>query len=314
MKLSKIKGVLRSCLLVVAAYTLPLYGSLAQNVNPTGKADGAVEDTTAPAPVKKAFAKNTFGGNFIIDNQTVMVPPKNTLEFSIQHRFGIVNNGYQDFYGMFAPANIRLGINYAPINNLQIGIGICKIDMLVDGTVKYALVKQGATGGSPVSVTVFEDMAVSTIKAAGNFVNNSDRVSYFTQLMIARKVTKHFSVQVAGSLSYFNNIAGYVAADGTIQPTMKNSNFSFSALGRYMFTDGFGIIANYDQPLTQNTTNNPHPNVSFGIELSTTGHTFQIFASSCNGIVPQYNNVFNQVDFTKGQFLIGFNITRRWYH
>lgn len=314
MNFYKIKWALGVCLMVAVVYLLLPTTSRAQNINPTDKPDAPAKDSSAPAPVKRTFAKNTFGGNFIIDNQTVMVAPKNTMEFSIQHRFGIVNNGYQDFYGMFAPANIRLGINYVPVNNLQLGIGICKIDMLVDGTLKYALIKQANSGGSPVSVTFYEDMAISTIKKEGNFVNNSDRISYFTQLMVARKVTKHFSVQVAGSLSYYNNIAGYIATDGTIQPTMKNGNFTFSALGRYMFTDGFGVIANYDQPLTQNTTNNPHPNVSFGIELSTTGHTFQVFASSCQGIVPQYNNVFNQVDYSKGQFLIGFNITRRWYH
>lgn len=298
--LSEIKLLIGSCLLTIACCCFTLVNSYAQD-----------DSTTQPA--KKAYVTNTFKGNLLIDNQTVMVPVKNTIEFTIQHRFGIINNGYSDFYGLFAPANIRLGINYAPVNNLQLGIGLCKVNMLLDGNLKYAILKQAVKGGSPVSITYFGDMAVSTLPKTGNFVTNSDRISYFNQLIIARKVTKKFSVQVAGSLSYFNNIAGYVATDGTIQPTLKNANFSVSFLGRYMFTDGFGVIANYDQPLTQNPTNNPHPNICLGIELSTIGHTFQIFAGNCQGIVPQYNNVFNQTDYSIGQFLIGFNITRRWY-
>ena len=40
--------------------------------------------------------KNMFESIWIIDNQTVMVPFKNTLEFDIQHRFGLVENGYED--------------------------------------------------------------------------------------------------------------------------------------------------------------------------------------------------------------------------
>ncbi len=42
------------------------------------------QDSTAPvAPVvkKKSYVKNTFEGNFLIDNQTVMVPIKGTFEF-----------------------------------------------------------------------------------------------------------------------------------------------------------------------------------------------------------------------------------------
>ena len=70
-----------------------------------------VKETTKLEPIKK-----TFAGNLIIDNQTVMVPVKGVFEFVIQHRFGVVNNGYKDFYGLYAPSNIRLGFNYTPIN------------------------------------------------------------------------------------------------------------------------------------------------------------------------------------------------------
>lgn len=72
------------------------------------------------------------------------------------------------------------------------------------------------------------------------------------------------------------------------------------------------LVANYDQPLTQHPTNNPHPSICFGLEMTTSAHAFQIFAGNYNSILPQNNNMFNQNDYTKGQFLIGFNITRLW--
>src|ERR1035437_847179 len=105
--------------------------------------------------------KNTFRGSMIIDNQTVMVPVKKTFEFAIQHRFGTINNKYSDFFGLFAPANIRLGWSYTPINNLQLGIGICKDKMQWDGNVKYALAKQAVAHGCPISVTYYGNMAMS---------------------------------------------------------------------------------------------------------------------------------------------------------
>lgn len=157
---------------------------------------------------KIARVNNTFGGNMIIDNQTVMVPVKKTFEFTIQHRFGTINNGYSDLFGLFSGANVRFGWNYTPIDNLQLGIGICEDKMQWDGNVKYALSKQAVSHGCPVSVTYFGNMAVSSLPKKGNFVSDGDRISYFNQLIIARKITKQFSLQVAPSLSYFNNVEG----------------------------------------------------------------------------------------------------------
>lgn len=68
--------------------------------------------------------KNTFSSIFIIDNQTVMVPFKGTFEFDIQHRFGLVENGFEDFWGLYAPSNIRLGFGYVPVKKLMVGFDL----------------------------------------------------------------------------------------------------------------------------------------------------------------------------------------------
>src|SRR3954463_14048672 len=80
------------------------------------------EDSTAPAPKKPKPVKNTFDSQWIIDNQTVLVPIKGTFEMDFQHRFGVVKNGYKDFFGLFASSNIRLGATYVPIDKLQVGL------------------------------------------------------------------------------------------------------------------------------------------------------------------------------------------------
>lgn len=261
-----------------------------------------------------ARAKMTFRGNVIIDNQTVMVPIKKTFEFVIQHRFGTIVNNYSDFFGLFAPANIHLGFNYTIINNLQLGFGITKERMQWDGNVKYAISKQAVSHGCPVSITYYGDVAVSTLPKKGNFVVDNDRISYFNQLIIARKITEHFSAQVSPSLSYFNNVEGYTSSDGSTKPKMKNSHYAIAFSGCYMFTDGMGVIANFDQPLTQHPTNNPQPNVSFGIQFATTSHTFQLFLGNYQSILAQSNNVYNQNNYKMSQYCIGFNITKKWYH
>jgi len=288
-------------LCVMSMGMLSINGVMAQD-------DSAV---AVPAAKKNPFVKNTFVGNLILENQTVMVPIKGTFEFMLQHKFGTVNNGFEDFFGMFAPSNIRLGLSYVPVDKLQLGIGLTKNSYLLDFNVKYAIVKQAKTGGWPVSITAYGNMAIDC-RSEANFVTNADRFSYFTQLIIARKMSDKLSLQVSPSATYFNNVEGYVDAEGKIQPKMNNLHFAVAFMGRYRITNSMAILANYDQPLTQHPANNPHPNISAGIEVNTSAHDFQVIFGNYYYIVPQYNNFYNQNDYTKGQFSIGFNISRLW--
>ncbi|MEO8861776.1 MAG: DUF5777 family beta-barrel protein [Ginsengibacter sp.] len=274
------------------------------------------EDSSVSAPIneKKSFVKNTFEGDYLIDNQTVMVPVKGSFVFAMQHRFGIASHGFKDMFGLFASATIRLGFAYVPVKNLEVGFGASNDRMQVDWDVKYALIKQTKDGSMPVSVTYFGNAVMDTRKqdATTLFSSLSDRFSFFNQVIIARKFSDKFSFQVSASLSHFNNLQGYLDTSGKVQPLMKNDHFAISFSGRYKFTPQTSIIANYDQPLTQHPFNNPHPNISLGLEMRTSGHDFEVFIANYSHILPQNNALFNQNDFTHGQFLIGFNITRLW--
>src|SRR5690554_3731113 len=78
----------------------------------------AQEDEVVDRPVRFPFASG-----YLIDNQTTLIPVPGTLEFAIQHKFGSVENGMSDFLGIYSPgANIRLGLNYVPTTNLQVGM------------------------------------------------------------------------------------------------------------------------------------------------------------------------------------------------
>ena len=93
---------------------------------------------------------------------------------------------------------------------------------------------------------------------------------------------------------------------------MYHGHFAVALYGRYKVGSNMSILAGWDQPITQHPMNNPHPNICLGLEITTSAHQFQIIAGNYHSILAQRNNVFNQNDFTNGQFLIGFNITRLW--
>ena len=252
---------------------------------------------------------HTFESIWLIDNQTVLVPLVGTAEMDIMHRFGVVKNGYSDFFGLYAPSNIRLGFNYVPINNLQLGLGFTKDRLLWDFNAKYSILREYGEKISPISLTYYVNMGADT-REKDNFEDPLDRLSYFHQIMIAKKLTYNLSAQAAFSFSHFNRVPAYKNDEGVEESRMKNDHMALSIIARYKISDATAFIGGYDQPLTKHELNNPYPNISLGFEIATPLHAFQMFIGNYRWQVPQYNNVFNQNDFSEGEFVIGFNITR----
>jgi Membrane bound beta barrel domain (DUF5777) len=308
------------------------------------------QEPVLPAKVKPV--KNTFESVWISDNQTVMVPVKKTLEMDIMHRFGTWNKGYEDFWGFFAPSNIRIGFSYVPINKLNVGIGFTKTSAAVipqatigvvsgplwDGNLKYSIITQ-TKGKYPVSVSYYVNASYNTKKDLNKEIYrySSDRLSYFHQILIARKVTEKLSVQVAPSLSHHNAVNGYYTKlnDSTlkINRSMQFEHFAVAFSARYKLTNVTSVMINYDQPVTKHATKNPNPSLSFGVEFNTSSHSFQLFFTNYYFLNPAINNLYNSnnpftyndksitddpatvIDESKvkgGRFLIGFNITRLW--
>jgi hypothetical protein len=286
----------------------------------------STEATEVATAIKKAKpVKNTFGSIWLIDNQTVMVPIKKTFEMDIMHRFGTMGNGYKDFYGLFASSNIKIGLNYVPIDNLLIGASLTKSFTTLEGFAKYALLKQ-TKGKYPLSLSYYVNAAWDT-RPGDNYIHNSDEWMFFHQLMIARKLTEKLSLQVAPSVTHVNYVNGYFksikteagADSNVVAGERKHEHFAIAFMGRYKLTQGMALIVNYDQPITKHLTGNPKPNISLGLEVATSSHAFQFFIGNYYHLSPQRNNYFNQNHYKEGfpwqsgnQFLIGFNITRLW--
>ncbi|MBT8190061.1 MAG: hypothetical protein KJO29_06500 [Bacteroidia bacterium] len=257
--------------------------------------------------------RSTFESIWLIDHQTVMVPFKGTLEMDIQHRFGDIDNGFEDLFGLYAPSKIRFGFVYVPIDKLQIGAGLTSVRLHWDFHLKYALVKQARSGGSPVSVSYLGNIAVDT-RDGDNFIEFSDRLSFFNQLMIARKFSDKLSLQVAGNVSH-TNFPNRIANEETgAEDLLKSTHLSFSVMGRYKITDGITFLFNYDHPITDHGIDQiePKSNLAFGIENVTSSHAFQIFIGKHRYMIPQLNQTLNN-EITGGDtFVVGFNMTRLW--
>ena len=254
----------------------------------------------------------TFGTTTLIDNNTTESLYKGGLELEIQHRFSLIEN-YHNLFGIYGSANTRIGLNYGITDRLMVGVGTTKDYKLQDISWKYLILQQTEDNNMPVSLSYFGNI-VADLRTEDNFgpgtskFKQMHRLSYFTQLIVARKLNEKFSVQIAPSLVYFNTVTRLSDSTG-----YKNLNFSLSAGARANLFGDHSLILEYDQLLTKQDLNDqPKPNLSLGWEIGTATHTFQVFVANYNQIINQRNLVFNTNDFTKGDYLVGFNIHVRF--
>ncbi len=264
--------------------------------------------------------RSPFESGYLIDNQTTLIQPVKTLEFAIQHKFGSVENGHSDLWGLYAPsANIRLGLNYVVAKNIQIGLGVTKggtadvnpLKMITDFNAKWTILEQTRSGAVPIALAVYGNIAIDG-RDKDNFEYDygfSDRLSSFAQVIVGRKFNDEISLQTGISYSHFN----------LIDKGSYHDKVGVHLNGRFKVSPQGSIIFNVDVPLdldyldsAADNYENPEPNVSFGYEISTSTHAFQIYMGNSKGLIQQDIMVNNTNKIDLDNFMIGFTITRLW--
>jgi hypothetical protein len=265
----------------------------------------------------------TFESPYLIDAQTVVIPEVKTLEMVIQHKFGSIENGLSNLFGIYGSSNIRIALDYVPIKNLQIGAGITRKHMTTDLNAKWNVIQQTRKNTIPVSVTLygnigidgrsFSDFTSDSVREAYtgpvSKINFSDRLSYFSQLIVARKFNEWLSLQAGVSFTHYN------AVDVIYDHDKVGVHFN----GRIKVSNQGSVIFNYDHPLKikgiseqREWTRHPEPSIALGYEISTGTHAFQIFMSSSNSLLPQDNMMWNINKIDETGIAFGFVITRLW--
>ncbi|MCU4165457.1 DUF5777 family beta-barrel protein [Carboxylicivirga caseinilyticus] len=270
-----------------------------------GQQETPNNDKPKDLPVREPFLSGV-----LLDNQTTFVPVKNTFEYVIQHKFGTMDNGFKDVFGIYAPlASIRMGINYVPIKNMQIGYGLSKHRMYSDFSVKYTIAEQTRQNSMPVAITLYANCAIDARDkdVFGKNYTFKNRLAYFSQIILSRKFGELMTIQANGSFTHYNKT----------DLEIDHDKISIGVNGRIAINYKYSIIFQYDHPLKLNSitehrefVDHPKPNVGIGWEIRTSAHVFQLFASSSDNFVSQHNTMFNQNDWLDGQLKFGFTITR----
>ena len=245
--------------------------------------------------------RSTFKGTKVINGQSTELPSKRTLLFIIAHRFGTINSGVYELWGL-DQAQMRMSLDYGVSDRLALGLARNSFQKTFEGSMKSKLIKQKLKNGSPVSISSYHAMFLNTLKWQNTERENifRSRLSYAHQIMIARKFNSSLSFQITPSFIHRNLVE---------TETMNNDFFAMGYGGRYKLSKRVSINAEYFQQF--NRPDEAFVNsFSLGFDIETGGHVFQLHITNSQGMFERSFIGETVGRWSQGDIYFGFNISR----
>jgi hypothetical protein len=250
-----------------------------------------------------SFTYATFKATRIVNGQSVENTAGGNLNFVIQHRFGKINEGWYQFFGL-DQSTIRFGLEYGITDWLNIGVGRSSYLKTYDGYFKLKLLRQSSgTRTMPFTVSLYSNAAISSMKWSEPERENyfSSRMTFATSLLLARKFNNAFSLQLTPS---------YVHRNLVDTREDQNDVFAIGVGGRIKITQRISFNGEYFYQLPGTNADMTFNSVALSIDIETGGHVFQIMATNSRSMIEQYFITDTTGDITKGDIYFGFNISR----
>ncbi len=255
------------------------------------------------------YATATFKGTRVINLQSTEIPGAGVGQFVILHRFGAIND--DPLYNLFGldVASVRLSLDYSVNDYLNFGIGRSGGTKTYDAWIKAKLLRQSSGAvNMPVSLLYYGSFNVNTTKYDDNLDRQfSDRLSYVNQLIVARKFSESFSLELAPTVVHWNT---------RLAEEQPNTIFGLGAATRYKITNRVAITAEYMLQAPQNTrlvggVETPYENsLSIGFDIETGGHVFQLHFTNSRDISDPNWMTTTPGSWANGDIYFGFNISR----
>lgn len=182
----------------------------------------------------------TFKGTTISIGHSVETRKKGSLEISTINRFW---NTREEQSQSFAADkwNSRAGVDYSISDRLTVGAGYGTGYRSIDIFGKYRLFYQRDTGKKfPFSITLFQGgvyRGKSSFKGIVEEVPNSNKFAATTQLLIARKISRNFSLQVSPTYVY--------RAEDELAEGSTPHHFAVGFGGRYKVSSHVSVVSEY---------------------------------------------------------------------
>jgi hypothetical protein len=249
------------------------------------------------------YATATFKTTRLINGHSVENVAKGVLDVKISHRFGFVNTGGYELFGL-DNATMRMGLDYGITNALMVGLGRSTFQKEYDAYAKFKLLRQSSGARNvPVTVSVFSSVVLQSLKFSDPSRKNyfSSRLYFAHQLLIGRKFSEAFSFQLMPAFVHYNLVKN------TGDP---NDIIAIGAGGRLKLSKRISINAEYYYQLPDYKQPGTKNSLAIGFDIETGGHVFQLHFTNSTGMNEKAFITQTSGDFFKGDIHFGFNISR----
>lgn len=250
---------------------------------------------------EKEIEISAFKGLQICNMQSSKMPVKGEWHILISHRFGDLTNGLENFFGL-DNANTKIGTVYAATNWLSLGFSRHTFNKTYELAGKYKMANQ-IKDGFPVTIVGFNSCEINSLikNAAYTNLKFENRLAFSTQLLISRKFSDKFSLQLTPMFFYKN----------LFDPENERKNtFAIATGGRMKVSKRMSVNMEYAGQLPSVKGNFYQNTATIGLDIETGGHVFQMLFSNSQAMndVAVFTNA-NGNWFDNGIYF-GFNIYR----
>ena len=264
-------------------------------------------DALSPPEAVEVIA--VFKSTRVLFSQSTERVKKKQLQFRVSHLFNDISSGPRNFFGLDDLTNMHLSFDWGVTDRIQLGLARTnKPDKTFQFSSKFSLMRQSKGPKSfPISISLYGGLDVKTVKyfpkaRDEDFVG---RIDYVSMLLISRKFSKKFSLQLSPSYLHRN------VTEFAYEP---NDLLSIGIGGRFMLDEHVSVNGEYFHALAgKGFKPDFRKNViNIGIDIETGGHVFQLYLSNATALHPGKFLKNDNKDFLNGQIQFGFSIMREF--
>ena len=249
------------------------------------------------------IATAAFKGLKIVNFESTKLVAKKELSFVVSHRFGSLENGIDNFFGL-DEAVTRLNFVYGLSDNFNVSLSRSSFQKIYEGAIKYNIVKQ-KSDGSPFTIVGYNSIQINTALTDEIYplLKFNNRIGYAHQLIVARKLNSKLSLELIPTVFHDNFV---------LDNNQDNTQYALGFGGRYKIAKRWSFNADYGLHLNRSSTSPFKNPLSIGFDLETGGHVFQMHFSNAQAM--NANGYLGQAtgDWSDGDIYFGFNLSRRF--
>jgi hypothetical protein len=251
-------------------------------------------------PTEIEYVRNAFKTNRVINSHSIENTAKGVLDIKISHRFGELNGGFYSLFGL-DQASMRMGGDFGVTDRLQVGIGRSTYQKTYDTYAKYKILWQNQK--MPISLIAVTGMSINTMKWTNPDRQNyfSSRLAYFNQIIIGRRFTEGFSLQLMPTMVHRNLVA---------TTSEKNDVYAMGIAGRIKLTKRFALTGEYFYVFPNQLSSAYRNSLSLGVDIETGGHVFQLQFTNSTAMTEKGFLTETTGNWLKGGIHLGFNLSR----